>query len=229
MAEEKKKSYPKIPKANWFDIRDRFKQKTPAEVTASYLASVLNIGPASAANLIPPLKTLGLIGSDNKPTDLAFDWRDDASYAGACRTMLDATYPAELLDLFHEPGASLQSVSNWFSRHTRSGQAASTACAAMYLLLLEGDLAKRDAAKAKNGGGADAKPKPATKAAVRAKVVSTPPQIKQPDVAEIKHEEKKGFSPKLHVDIQIHISPDSSPEQIDKIFESMAKHLPLKG
>ncbi|MDN7619565.1 hypothetical protein QZM39_06950 [Burkholderia cenocepacia] len=33
------------------------------------------------------------------------------------------------------------------------------------------------------------------------------------------------FSPKLHIDVQIHISPESSAEQIDKIFESMAKHL----
>lgn len=31
--------------------------------------------------------------------------------------------------------------------------------------------------------------------------------------------------PALHIDIQIHISPESSSEQIDKIFESMAKHL----
>ncbi|MCU0465977.1 MAG: DUF5343 domain-containing protein [Anaerolineae bacterium] len=32
-------------------------------------------------------------------------------------------------------------------------------------------------------------------------------------------------SPSLHIDIQIHISSDASAEQIDKIFESMAKHL----
>lgn len=31
--------------------------------------------------------------------------------------------------------------------------------------------------------------------------------------------------PALHIDIQIHISPESSAQQIDKIFESMAKHL----
>jgi Family of unknown function (DUF5343) len=31
--------------------------------------------------------------------------------------------------------------------------------------------------------------------------------------------------PALHIDIQIHISPESTPDQIDKIFESMAKHL----
>jgi hypothetical protein len=31
--------------------------------------------------------------------------------------------------------------------------------------------------------------------------------------------------PEVHIDIQIHISPESTYEQIDKIFESMAKHL----
>jgi len=31
--------------------------------------------------------------------------------------------------------------------------------------------------------------------------------------------------PEVHIDIQIHISPDSSHEQTEKIFESMAKHL----
>ena len=36
------------------------------------------------------------------------------------------------------------------------------------------------------------------------------------------------FTPSIHIDIQIHISPEVSPEQIDKIFESMAKHI-FKG
>lgn len=31
--------------------------------------------------------------------------------------------------------------------------------------------------------------------------------------------------PEVHIDIQIHISPESTSAQIDKIFESMAKHL----
>lgn len=37
------------------------------------------------------------------------------------------------------------------------------------------------------------------------------------------------FTPKLHIDIQIHISPDASTEQIDQIFASMAKHLYSKN
>jgi hypothetical protein len=37
--------------------------------------------------------------------------------------------------------------------------------------------------------------------------------------------EQPSFSPKLHIDIQVHISPDATPQQIDQIFESMAKHI----
>lgn len=32
------------------------------------------------------------------------------------------------------------------------------------------------------------------------------------------------IAPSLHIDIQIHISPEASDTQIDKVFESMAKH-----
>lgn len=32
-------------------------------------------------------------------------------------------------------------------------------------------------------------------------------------------------NPSLHIDVQVHISADASPDQIDQIFASMAKHL----
>jgi len=34
-----------------------------------------------------------------------------------------------------------------------------------------------------------------------------------------------GALPNLHIDVQVHISPEASPDQIDQIFASMAKHL----
>jgi len=34
-----------------------------------------------------------------------------------------------------------------------------------------------------------------------------------------------GTVPSLHIDIQVHISPEATADQIDKIFESMSKHL----
>lgn len=35
----------------------------------------------------------------------------------------------------------------------------------------------------------------------------------------------KSEGPSLHIDVQVHISPESSAEQIEQIFASMAKHL----
>ena len=32
-------------------------------------------------------------------------------------------------------------------------------------------------------------------------------------------------NPSLHIDLQIHISPEASADQIDSIFASIAKHL----
>ena len=32
-------------------------------------------------------------------------------------------------------------------------------------------------------------------------------------------------TPSIHIDIQIHISPEASTDQIDQVFKSMAKHL----
>jgi hypothetical protein len=35
----------------------------------------------------------------------------------------------------------------------------------------------------------------------------------------------KSGIPSLHIDVQVHVSSEASPEQIDQIFASMAKHL----
>ncbi len=36
---------------------------------------------------------------------------------------------------------------------------------------------------------------------------------------------RSSFGPTLHIDVQIHISPEASTDQIDQIFASMSKHL----
>jgi len=235
MAEDKKKSYPKIPRNNWFLLREKFKQRTPEKVSASYIASALGMGEASAsANIIPPLRAFGLIDDAGKPTDLAYDWRDDKKYSEVCKTILEATYPAELRDLFHDGNAETKDVETWFARSAKVGQSAARAYGATYIMLMEADLskAKEQTTKAQ-GNGSNAKttkaaPKQATKVSTK-KSVSHQSDTSPPENNGDSDQHKRGFSPKLHVDIQIHISPDSSPEQIDKIFESMAKHLPFKS
>lgn len=230
MAEERKKSYPKIPRNNWFLLRDKFKQRTPEKVSPSYVATALSMGEASAsANIIPPLRVFGLIDDAGKPTDLAYDWRDDTKYTEVCHKIVDAVYPQEVRDLFPDINADFKKVESWFARDAKVGNSAARAYAATYLMLVEADLAraKDQGVKAKTSTSAKVT-KPVTKPASKPAPATKNHAPSNAGAGEGVEEGKRGFSPKLHVDIQIHISPDSSPEQIDKIFESMAKHLPLK-
>lgn len=241
MADEKKKGYPKIPRNNWFLLRDRFKQRTPERVSPSYVASALSMGEASAsANIIPPLRAFGLIDEAGKPSDLAYDWRDDSKYAEVCKQILEGTYPRELMDLYHDASTPAKNIEGWFARDAKVGQAAARAYAATYLMLLEADLTKakeQNGSKAKAGNPTDRPARaPAPAKAAKAVVAAATPNAAEAVKPAAEHTgtsddggARRGFSPKLHVDIQIHISPDSSPEQIDKIFESMAKHLPFKS
>lgn len=236
MADEKK-SYPKIPRNNWFLLRDKFKQRTPEKVSPSYVATALGMSEASAsANIIPPLKTFGLIDEDGKPTDLIFDWRDDEKYPAVCKTIFESVYPQEIRDLFHDPtNIKVGDIESWFARQTKSGEAAAKKSAATYVMLLEADLSKAKATKepkaSRQNGGTEKKTvkPPAQKAAASHATKKGERQDIPPARETLDTGGKSTFSPNLHVDIQIHISPDSSPEQIDKIFESMAKHLPFKG
>lgn len=245
MADEKKKGYPKIPRNNWFLLRDKFKQRTPERVSPSYVASALSMGEASAsANIIPPLRVFGLIDDAGKPSDLAYDWRDDSKYSDVCNQIVEATYPQELRDLFHDASAPAKNIESWFARDAKVGQAAARAYAATYLMLLEADLAKskeQNGSKPKAANKAGKPPKARSMAIPPVKMAKAVPTAAVPPPADSAKPigghvgasdgsgARRGFSPKLHVDIQIHISPDSSPEQIDKIFASMAKHLPFEN
>jgi len=47
----------------------------------------------------------------------------------------------------------------------------------------------------------------------------------KPTNTEKEHTEKDRHALQFHFNIQIHISPETSPEQIDTIFSAMARHL----
>jgi len=230
MAEEKKKSFPKIPRNNWFLLREKFKQRAPEKVSASYIATALSMGEASArANIIPPLRAFGLIDEAGRPSELAYDWRDDGKYPKVCRSILESTYPQEVRDLFHDAGVPFKEISSWFARAARVGESAARGYAATYLMLLEADLTKAKEAASKTVSTSKATATKVTKTAASvprqtAAATSVPKHSGNPP-APLNDSRLGAFSPKVHIDIQIHISPDSSPEQIDKIFESMAKNL----
>ncbi|QTN30768.1 hypothetical protein HZ994_00660 [Akkermansiaceae bacterium] len=64
-------------------------------------------------------------------------------------------------------------------------------------------------------------------------IKSDPDSDPEPDPVSVKKEmyhgdstnNRSSGSPEIHINVQVHISPESTPEQIEKIFESMRKHL----
>lgn len=229
---EPKKSFPMLPAGHWWALRRKFKQSIPGVVTTNYLATVLEMGVDSArANVYPFLRVLGIIDDDGKTTERAKHWRDDIHYAEVCKKMLAEVYPEELLQAVPNPRENRDGAKRWFANHTGSGDAACSRMAALYTVLVEADPA---------GGGepqkaAAAKPK---KAKVPEKKVSENPQkIKETKVTPDEPEnpprhapQKNGDGgPDVSLNLQIHISADASPDQIEQIFAAMAKHIYKRG
>jgi len=226
-------SFPKIADSSWWKLRDLFKRKVPAIVTPTYLATALSMNEASArSNLIGPFKKIGIIDDDGKPTDLAYDWRDDHKYAAVCETLIKTYYPQELKDLFHSSDADMQKLTNWIMSHTRCGEPAAKMYARFYLLLLKADpKAAEIAINSKEPKAKTTKTPEKNKALLvtpatsqQQEVVLQNPTIVAPAQTSVVPRMLNN-SPELHINIQLHISPESSTEQIDKIFESMSKHL----
>jgi len=226
-------SFPKIADTNWWKLRDLFKKKVPAVVTSTYLSTALSMGEASArSNLIGPFKKIGIIDEDGKPTDLAYDWRDDHKYAAVCSSLIEKCYPQEFKDLFHSPDVDPQQLTNWFMSHARCGEAAAKHFTRFYLLLLKADITDAETASAKSKTKAkppkaEAKKNTAKAAApIEEKAAPATPNAETDTVIQAPPAQRVlNNAPELHINIQLHISPESSADQIDKIFESMAKHL----
>lgn len=216
----------------WWALRKKFIQSMPSRVTDNYLVGILSIASSTAKlTIIPPLKKMGLIDSEGKPTQRAIRWRDDGQYPDVCAEIREELYPQELLDTFPDQNASRTSVENWFARTTGVGESASGKMALFYLLLTEANPAKQEntsntaktssqASKSNTASTKKAKPDKSSGTA-QEPLPQEPIQSSQPQPPQ----NGNSIMPTLHIDIQIHIPPDASPEQIEHIFASMAKHL----
>lgn len=216
---EQSNSFPMISEKNWWTIREKFKATVPSVVSPNYVKTLLTMSSDNSANsnVISPLKRLGLIDDDNKPTQLAFKWRLDDSYSEACESMIKAVYPTELLDLFPDSDVDRSSSRNWFMSQG-VGQGAADKMVALFSLLKSGEIKEKKATTKKATA-----PKVAKKQDKKAIRKDADAVIEQQSKSELTAESAN--RPNLHIDLQIHISPESSPEQIEAIFASMAKHL----
>jgi hypothetical protein len=66
---------------------------------------------------------------------------------------------------------------------------------------------------------------PSAKRAETRSASTEPDALVEPSAAPSKSATSLTGGPNVYLDIQVHIPADASLEQIDKIFESMAKHL----
>jgi hypothetical protein len=226
-ADERSYAYPSMAVRQWFALRERFRRSVPQVVDAEYLASALNMTPASARNnIIPSLKATGIVGEDNKPKDIAFKWRDDQQYREACEQIRSAVYPSSLIDLSPPESVDFDEVRRWFAHTKKVGENAATKMASFYVMLCKAD---PTAVAASSNGQPKAKPKASTTSKPAAKQ-KTPARAQEIEDEKTEDHEHRSASrrigmPSLSLNLQVLISPDASPEQIDKVFESMAKHL----
>jgi hypothetical protein len=139
MAEQ---SFPQIPSAVWWKVRNAFKKTVPARLTDTYLASILNVKPNAARIYLRDFQSTGLLNEKSEPTDLAYAWRDDEKYSEATEKMLNAIYPDELRASAPAPDPDRQQVARWFMHERKLGQGAANNKAAFYFLLASGELQK---------------------------------------------------------------------------------------
>ncbi len=230
MAEEKeKKSFPMLPIAHWWQLRRQFKKSIPGAVTDNYVATVLGMQPNSArANVLPFLEDLGIIGEDNRPTERAALWRDDEHYAEVCKDILKEVYPQDLLDAVPDPNTNRAQADRWFAHRTRAGEAAVRRMAGLYAVLAEADASKQPDLDKKDAKERPARERPAKeRSASRPPTVSVPATVSNPNgyLHERERDRSRRVAPGININLQVHISADATPDQIDQIFASMAKHI----
>ncbi|MEO7030091.1 MAG: DUF5343 domain-containing protein [Acidobacteriaceae bacterium] len=240
MAEsEARKTYPTMPSSLWWALRKKFSQSIPGVVTDSYLATVTGMALISArTNVLPALKSFGLIDQDGKPLERIKLWRDDESYPEVCKAIVRDIYPDELIHAVPNPRAERAKVEKWFAQKGGVGKNAAGKIAAMYTILTEADATKQPDGERKLGG----QKKDSTRSESRTRNVSATKdheaiddQSKTPKGPEKGNAQNESDSvarkqgPDVNINLQIHISADSSSDQIDQIFASMAKHLYKNG
>lgn len=224
-------TFPKISRKIWWLLRDRLKKTVPSAITPTIISSLSEMTEASAkANVIAPLRQLGLIDENNKPTDLAERWRHDDEYTKVCHAIRQKTYPQELVEAFPEVNDNQRgTVKNWFMKIGQVGEGAAGKFADTYVLLSEADPNQANE-KAPSDSSVKAKPRVAKPKPVKATPVEPQSEVQtaqaqsQPVAAEPAPHSSRRI-PAIHIDVQVHISPDTPADQIDRIFESMAKHL----
>lgn len=180
----------------------------PQKATVQWLKTI-GFTSSNDASLLAVLKAVGLADQSGVPTSTWSAYRGahhkrvlgDAIRAGYAE--LFAVYP----DAWQRPNTDLEHV---FSTSSSAGKQVIQKTVGTFKALCE----------CAEFGSIDDQPAPVVHTGPM-HVPAARPTHAQPQL----HAAASGPTPSVHIDIQIHISPEASPDQIDQIFKSMAKHL----
>lgn len=183
----------------------------PDKVTTRWLPSI-GFGSINDRSIIPVLKFVGLVEDSGTPSKV---WRDYRGHGAgrALATAIHSSYP-ELFNTYPDAQSrSPDELKAFFRGHSTYGaQAVGKAVNTFQVLCHNADF---------SGSASSHSSLPAT--ASETPQADPPPMSISPAVTNIAN------GPSLHIDIQIHISPEASTDQIEKIFESMSKYLYKNG
>jgi hypothetical protein len=196
----------------------------------------LGISRGSESKIVTILKFVGVIDDEFKKTAKAgpiFAQHDDAQFQAGFANLVKEGY-SDLFSLHGEGAWALSTAQliSFFRSSDQSsalmGQRQSIAFQALASLCgkMEAPVARTaPSLKKQRSTSETAKPiaKQGAKSAPLVTLVETRHSGSTRDVVEPAG--KNRGLPSIHIDVQVHISPDTSPEQIDRIFSSMAKHL----
>ena len=231
-----KPAYPTFPASCWWPLRERFKRALPSAVTADYLQSVLEVEPKTARNLVPMLRQMGLVDEGGAVSARANLWRVDEEYPGVCTAIRSELYPASLRDAVPDPSRDFDGAVRWFMKSTGVGTAAAKRMARFYALLSEGN----PDAPVERSAPAERRARP-----TRASAGSRGPAARNGNTSQLRSEidaapngsptvlsvlqagastaEVATTPPQLVIQIQLPAS--ATPEQIDQLVASIARHL----
>lgn len=180
----------------------------PNRVTYKWLETI-GYKSSNDRGLVRVLRFIGFIDESGKPSELWTKYRGK-NHRQALAEGIRRGY-VELFNIYpdaHE--RSNEELENFFSTRSSAGKQVIGKTVSTFTSLC--DLADLESIS-----------QAVAKAKTESKVEVTPQVDKQLSVSEPSTIAQT--LPALHIDIQIHISSDASPEQIDSIFASMAKHL----
>lgn len=158
--------------------------------------------------IISILSFLDFLDESGKPTQNWHTYRDETQSTKVMADCIRSGYSA-LFDVYEDAfRRSDVELKGFFKRQTNSGERVVKNTVQTFKTLCEladfGTPSDNGARSGENGN---------TSVATADAALVSPPKTIDP------------AAPALHIDIQVHISAEASESQIDKIFESMAKHL----